>query len=189
MNTMNTMNTGDTMNAPEYLLLSAHYNRWVNERLYGVCSGLDDSARRRDLGAYFRSLHGTLNHLLLADRLWLARITGATTTLHTLDQELYSDFAELRTERALTDAVITDRVVGLSSSALALPVRYVSVITGNIMTLSTGTALIHMFHHQTHYRGQVTALLSQLGQGYGAIDMVWMPGVAAVSDENSVANH
>jgi len=80
----------------------AAYNRWMNERLYALCAELSDEERKRDLRAFFRSIHGTLNHLLLADRLWLGRFTGELLKIQGLAQELYADFAELRRERART---------------------------------------------------------------------------------------
>jgi uncharacterized damage-inducible protein DinB len=60
----------------ETITTMARYNRWMNERLYECCSRLPDEARKRDMGAFFKSIHGTLNHLLLADRVWLGRFTG-----------------------------------------------------------------------------------------------------------------
>ena len=63
------------MIAPAYCQLMARYNRWMNERLYALCAGLDDDERKRDRGAFFGSIHGTLNHLLWGDRMWLGRFT------------------------------------------------------------------------------------------------------------------
>ena len=66
----------------------AHYNRWMNERLYAVCAEIPDGERRRDRGAFFKSIHGTLNHLLLGDRLWMGRFLDRPFTVDSLDQEL-----------------------------------------------------------------------------------------------------
>ncbi len=68
----------------------ARYNRWMNERIYEHCAKLTDADRKRDRGAYFRSIHGTLNHLLLGDRLWLGRFLAREFRLKTLADELYS---------------------------------------------------------------------------------------------------
>ena len=97
----------------------ARYNTWMNDRLYAVCTALPDAERRRDRGAFFRSIHGTLNHLLLTDRAWLGRFTGDRALAESrdaegrpisltgrLDQELYADFDLLRRERTRTDAAI-----------------------------------------------------------------------------------
>jgi hypothetical protein len=87
------------------LTLMADHNRWINEKLYAVCSSLSDEERKRDMGAFLRSIHGTLNHLLLlVDRLWLGRVTGQPFPIESLDQELHADFVTLATERSKTDA-------------------------------------------------------------------------------------
>src|SRR5690606_20885562 len=94
------------MMSPEWLSASARYNRWMNDKLYGLAATLSDTARRRDGGAFFKSIHGTFNHLLLTDRIWLARFKGVSVPqgfmgpggIRTLDQELYADFEELRRE-------------------------------------------------------------------------------------------
>ncbi len=82
-----------------YAQIMARYNVWMNERLYETCATLTDEARKSDVGAFFRSIHGTLNHILLADRSWMARFRGKPATFKSLDEELYGDFAELRRER------------------------------------------------------------------------------------------
>ena len=86
----------------------ARYNRWMYERIYGHCENLSDAERRADRGAFFRSIHGTLNHLLLGDRLWLGRFLAREFRVGTLADELYEDFSELRRERAKTDAEILE---------------------------------------------------------------------------------
>ena len=94
------------MNALEQCRAMAVYNRWMNERLYGYCAQLTDAQRREDVGAFFKSIHGTLSHLLLRDRLWMGRFLSQPFVAKSLDQELYSDFVALRGERAKTDAQI-----------------------------------------------------------------------------------
>lgn len=160
------------------LSLMADHNRWMNERLYAVCAGIPDEARKRDLSAFFRSIHGTLNHLLLVDRLWLGRITGKPFLIRSLDQELYADFDTLKRERADTDAVIAGFIAGLQPARLAEPVTYISFVKQESVTLPLGLILIHLFHHQTHHRGQITTLISQLGYDFGETDMIYMPSAA-----------
>lgn len=159
------------------LRLQAAHNCWMNEKLYAVCARLSDEERRRDLGAFFRSVHGTLNHLLLVDRLWLGRVVGQRFAVDALDQELYAAFAVLAVERQATDTAIQDVVDGLVEARLSGPVTYTSLLTNRSVTLPLGLILTHLFHHQTHHRGQITALLSQLGYDFGDTDMIYMPGV------------
>ncbi|HBG51822.1 MAG TPA: damage-inducible protein DinB [Gammaproteobacteria bacterium] len=164
------------------LRLSAAYNQWVNARLYAVCADLDEADYRRDLGAFFKSIHGTLNHVLLTDRLWLSRIGVETPVSLPLNAELYADFVQLRTQRECTDGAIQAAVGALTARDLDRDVRYVSVMTGREMRMSLWAVWVHLFNHQTHHRGQLTALLSRLGMNYGDIDLVWMPGVARIGE-------
>lgn len=159
------------------LKLQNRYNQWMNESLYERCQPLDPKMLSRDLGAFFKSILGTLNHLLLADRLWLSRFTGEAYPITRLDTILYADFEMLRAERVVTDQSLTDYLVGLTEADLDQPLHYTSVLSPEPRTLRLGDALLHLYHHQTHHRGQVTTLLSQLGVDFGETDLLFMPGV------------
>lgn len=97
----------------------ASYNQWMNQRLFSVCAEIPDSQRRRDRGAFFKSIHGTLNHLLLADRIWLGRFFGNPHRARSLDEELYHDFDELRRERERTDGDIVRWAATVTEEILA----------------------------------------------------------------------
>lgn len=87
------------MITPVHARTMAAYNRWMNERLYELCAGIPDAERKRDRGAFFKSVHGTLNHLLYGDRAWMSRFTGRDLGWKGPADELYADFAELRAAR------------------------------------------------------------------------------------------
>jgi uncharacterized damage-inducible protein DinB len=165
---------------PELARTLARYNRWMNEKLYALAASLSDEERRRDRGAFFRSIHGTFNHLLVADRVWMGRFTAAELEpgcfgpggIRSLDQELYADFDELRRERAATDAAICAWVSGLSADALAAPLRFER--RGTTYADPLWWSLSHLFNHQTHHRGQVTTLFMQAGHDPGVTDLVAM---------------
>src|SRR4051794_30228644 len=70
----------------------ARYNAWANERLYAACGELADTERKAPRPAFFGSIHRTLNHLLVGDRVWLSRLAGEAHGIASLDQELYEDF-------------------------------------------------------------------------------------------------
>lgn len=167
------------------LSLMAEHNRWMNRKLYAVCAQLTESERTRDLGAFFRSVHGTLNHLLLVDRLWLGRLCDEPFAVASLDQVLYNDFATLECERDRTDAQLQDYLTRLDTVHLSEPVRYVSLLLQKSMTLPLGLILLHLFHHQTHHRGQITTLVSQLGYRFGETDMIYMPDAESAFTDNS----
>ena len=163
------------MKPVEWARTLAAYNRWMNERLYALCADLPDAERRRDRGAFFRSIHGTLNHLLLGDRIWLGRFTGAPFEVASLDQELTSDFAELRRERERTDREITDFVASLTPADFEGALHYTSFVSPAPRSVPFWAALTHFFNHQAHHRGQLTTLLMQGGIDPGVTDLIWLP--------------
>ena len=99
------------------------YNRLANERLYAACAELDGAARRQDRGAFFRSIHGTLNHIMVGDRIWMARFEGGTALSTGLDAILYDDFDELRTARGVEDARIETFTAGLDDAVFSGTLR------------------------------------------------------------------
>jgi uncharacterized damage-inducible protein DinB len=155
--------------------LMARYNQWMNENLYRVAADIPDALRKKDLGAFFKSVHGTLNHLLYGDKSWMGRFTGQPYTVTVIGQELYTDFEQLRTERAAMDSQIIDWSKGLSPQWLDSPFTYTSNVDRKTRTLPTSALVMHMFNHQTHHRGQVTTLLKQLGHDPGNTDIPWLP--------------
>lgn len=166
--------------SPEWLGALARYNRWMNEKLYGLAATLSDEARKRDDGAFFKSIHGTFNHLLLADRVWLARFMGVPAPegfmgpggIRTLDQELYADFEQLRQERSLTDEELSVFVSALTPERLMAPLTYMR--RGQKQECPLWWAVAHLFNHQTHHRGQITTLFTQQGCDPGVTDLFAM---------------
>jgi uncharacterized damage-inducible protein DinB len=163
------------MIGPHYACTLARYNRWMNGKLYDCAAQLDDAARKEDVGAFFKSIHGTLNHLLLADRVWMGRFTGPPFVPGSLADQLYADFGELRRERARTDVAIEAYVATLDDAALARTLEYTSISKPAPQSKPLGLALAHFFNHQTHHRGQVTALLMQRGIDPGVTDLIALP--------------
>lgn len=158
--------------------LMAAYNRWQNARIYALCADLPDAERKRDLGAFFRSIHGTLNHLLYGDRVWLGRFTGRPCP-HRLGDELYADFEALRAAREQLDGEIVAWAAALDEAWLRRPLEYVSGADGRRRVLPAWVLVTQMFNHQTHHRGQLTTLLKQLGRDPGVTDIPWLPELAA----------
>ncbi len=167
--------------------LMSRYNSWVNGQIYNIAASLCEEERQRDLKAFFRSVHGTLNHLLLTDRIWLGRFATSTCSefkalqgakcvlkCESLSQELYSNFTELRAERAETDTVLETWMQELEPEMLMTPMRYRSFSKGQEREHPLWFAIAHLFNHQTHHRGQVTTLFNQLGRDYGVTDFLAM---------------
>ena len=169
----------------------ARYNHWMNGKLYGICGELSDEERKRDMGAFFGSIHRTLSHILLADYAWMRRFTGDSEAfqfrdakgepieVRSLDQELYADFGMLRTVRRKTDGQIQAWVAGLTEADLSALLRYETSI-GEKHEHPIWWAVSHFFNHQTHHRGQITTLLKQIGINPGVTDLAAM--LRTVSD-------
>ncbi len=166
------------MLSPAYVRTLAAYSRWMNARLYEHCATLTDAERKRDAGAFFKSIHGTLNHLLLGDRVWLGRFTGNLFSVKSLADELYADFVQLRAERSATDGEIEAWAAALTDEALAGELAYSGVTNPALRRQPLWFAVAHFFNHQTHHRGQLTTLLRQRGIDPGITDLIALPGAA-----------
>lgn len=168
----------------------ARYNAWMNDKVYLCAADLSDSARKEDRGAFFDSIHGTLNHILLADLIWLQRFASANWgapslqnlcfdpahSITGLDMQPYADFDALRAERAVIDVAILDWVKSdLTEAILKNHLTYQNILRKREQTLPMATCVSHFFNHQTHHRGQITTMLSQLGLDPGPTDMIAMP--------------
>lgn len=164
----------------EYCQLLARYNRWMNERMYAVVAELNEDERTRDRGAFFGSMHRTLNHILWGDRIWLARFVGEPYTVAAFGADMYADFAKLTRERAATDTSTLDWTGKLTPAWLAGVLEYRSVSDPRLRRLDRWIAVAHMFQHATHHRGQLATLIKQAGHDVGVTDLPWMPGIVKI---------
>jgi uncharacterized damage-inducible protein DinB len=170
---------GDTPDAKgatvkDHFALMANYNAWANTRLYRMASQLSDEQYRRDVSAYFKSLHGTLNHLLAADRIWLLRLTGTGVAPTRLDAILNDDLAGLTEARRADDERLIRFVESLSGEQLEGTIEY-RMFNGSQQQQKLREVLAHLFNHQTHHRGQAHAILTALGVNEPeSLDVLWM---------------
>jgi uncharacterized damage-inducible protein DinB len=138
----------------------AGYNAWCNERLYAAAAKLSEADYHADRGAFFKSMHGTLNHLLVGDRIWMRRFTGKGELPNSLDAILYDNFPALRAARRNEDASIGRYVESLGDDDLGRTIRYRTITNPADIEQVLAPALDHFFNHQTHHRGQAHGLLS-----------------------------
>lgn len=146
-----------------HFAMFALYNRWANQRLYAAAEKLSDADYRMNRGAFFGSLHGTLNHLLLADQIWRRRFTGDGPVHTRLDAILHEQLAPLRAERVAEDESIIAFVDGMSESDLDGMFSFRTVVNPQDITQRYSAAMAHFFNHQTHHRGQAHAILTAAG--------------------------
>ncbi|HLK89392.1 MAG TPA: DinB family protein [Polyangia bacterium] len=158
-----------------YALLMAEYNRWMNEKVYAAAATLTDEERKRDRGAFFKSIHATLNHLLTVDGSWLGRFNGKSYPGAPLGESLHHDFAALRAARAAMDGEILSWARAVSPEALAEPMTWTAKLYGFTQTHPRWVQVVQMFNHQTHHRGQVHAMLTAAGLDVGPTDLPMMP--------------
>jgi uncharacterized damage-inducible protein DinB len=150
----------------------AGYNAWANRRLYDAAAKLSDADYRADRGAFFKSMHGTLNHLLTADRVWMHRFTGQGPSPDKLDAIQHERLADLGVARAAEDRRIIDYVDGLSEQQLEGTIRYRRVSTPEEFEQALAPALTHFFNHQTHHRGQAHSILCSFGHRDLVLDLL-----------------
>ncbi|MFK8015677.1 MAG: DinB family protein [Gammaproteobacteria bacterium] len=161
----------------------AEYNRWMNERLYAACAALPDNELREDLGAYFGSILGTLNHGLVGDMIWLQRFSKHQSHFATLedirsepaitqlDKRLHNEFSTLLRARTDLDLVIISLCREFEEADFDTALRYTNT-EGRSYRRPFGLLVQHFFNHQTHHRGQITTLLSQRGIDVGVTDLL-----------------
>src|SRR5690242_10861724 len=173
------------MEALDAYKAQARYNAWFNAHLYVVSAALTEEERRRELGAFFGSVHRTLNHLILCDHIWLLRLQpdlaeavprdadGNALRPGGLDSVVYDDFGLLRRRRVELDATLQRWIASLGPADLDREMAY-KTTQGVAVRHPLWWAITHMFNHQTHHRGQVTTLLFQLGHDPGVTDLLAM---------------
>jgi uncharacterized damage-inducible protein DinB len=157
-----------------YASAMADYNRWQNESLYGAADRLTDAQRKDQRGAFFGSIHGTLNHLLWGDQVWMSRFAGTPKPKAPGIPEsvaMYESWDDLKRERRAFDEVIVDWASRLDPAWLEGDLTWFSGATGRELTRPRWLLVTHMFNHQTHHRGQVHCLLTQLGAKPGVTDL------------------
>ena len=167
------------MNVNEFAQLMAKYNQWMNEKLYTVCAKVPEADREQNLGAFFGSIHNTLDHIVWADDALLVRLQDADRRIERYEPPRIRDFNQLRERRAELDEEIIDWASQVRDAKVDQPYEFKSVLYNKTRRLPRYALVAHLFNHQTHHRGQVTALLSQLGHDFGVTDLPWTPGVDA----------
>ena len=180
----------------DHVRLMAQYNRWMNRKVYATAAQMSDESRREERGAFFGSVLGTLNHIMVGDLIWLKRLSAlpvgypsfvtvrAMEQPRALDRLLFESFDELASRRGELDDLIIRFCDELTEKDLGQPLAYRNM-AGEDFVRAFGSLLLHMFNHQTHHRGQVTTLLSQEGLDVGVTDLLALIPVVSAADDRS----
>lgn len=154
----------------DYFAALSHYHIWADRRLLESLNPISDADYHGDQGLFFRSIHRTLNHLLLVDLLWHGRLTGKPFAVSGLDQELVKERSRLAEELLRQAGVLRDLVVGLDEARIGAVNAYLDT-EGNRREFPLALQLAHAFNHATHHRGQITAVITRLGHESPILDL------------------
>lgn len=173
------------MRLKDHVCLMADYNQWMNQKIYEAAGTLPEQVLHENKGAFFGSIFGTLNHIAVADTLWLQRFAPALQSHQvlsqitelpcpaSLDTPLCETFMPLKIRRQLLDETLSELADELSDAELSRTIRYTNS-KGVESSKNLFSLLMHVFNHQTHHRGQVTTLLSQSGVDVGITDLAFI---------------
>ena len=153
----------------------AKYNAWMTGKAYDAAGRLSDAERKADRGAFFKSIHSTLNHLLFADRVWMSRFTETPYEVKGMGVDLFEDFAELKDAHLEMCGDISRFADQLTPDWLAEIQEWTRSTDMVTRQRPRWVLVTHMFNHQTHHRGQLSTLLTQAGQDIGVTDLPFMP--------------
>lgn len=169
---------------PQSLSVLAHYNRWMNQRLYEAAETLPELEITKDRHAFFGSIFHTLTHIAVADTIWLHRfaqhpdsasslrgILSGFPAPSSLRQQISDSFAGLKVYREAMDSIIMDWAGALTTAQLSSNFTYKNM-AGQSASKQFGLVVLHFFNHQTHHRGQVSTLLFQAGVDVGVTDLL-----------------
>lgn len=157
----------------EHFQVFARYNTWANQRIYTAVAKLSEAEIKKPRpAAYFGSILGTLNHILVGDQIWMSRFEGGEHGLESLDQVLFDDFEDLKIARREEDRRILTFVDRMSSPYYERVLAY-KTMEGAAKSGTYAQLFSHLFNHQTHHRGQVHALLKEAGEEPPAIDLLY----------------
>ncbi|MBY0420755.1 MAG: DinB family protein [Parvularculaceae bacterium] len=162
---------------PDYARVMARYNRWQNQSCYREAARLSEAERKQDRGAFFKSIHGTLSHILFGDQIWLHRFAATPAPRAKSIKEsadAYPDFTSLTDDRVAFDDDIIAWANALDPAWLHGDLTWFSEALGREVTRSRALLVVHFFNHQTHHRGQVHALLTSVGLKPDDTDLAFM---------------
>ena len=161
------------MITPGFVRTMAQYNAEMNRRWYAAAGRLSDAQRKAPGGAFWDSLHGTLCHILWADRQWMSRFSDWPKPAVGQKQSagLFDDFSALRAARVQADADIGAWADGVTEDWLAQDLIWFSGSAQKELRRKRAPLVLHLFNHQTHHRGQAHALLSAFGVDTGDTDL------------------
>lgn len=139
----------------------ARWTVWANTLLFDACATLEPDEYYLCRENAFKSIHLTLNHLLVMDIVWLSRLEGVTHDIPSMDYQLCPTFEALREKRAELDDLLIEVVTRASASRYGGETLSYLSMDGRPSSLPVNVVLTHLFLHHSHHRGQIHCMLSQ----------------------------
>lgn len=167
----------DKMITPDFVRTMVRYSAWQNRNLFDASERLDDRERKRDRGAFFRSIHETLCHIVWADQLILDRLAGRDGERSGVETSALgiADWGALRDARVSLDRRMQDWAGALQENELEGSVVWGADRGDKASEKPRMLIIVHLFNHGTHHRGQVHAMLTAAGAQPGPTDLPVLP--------------
>ena len=150
----------------------ARYNAWANARLHSACATLSAAELANQRKAFFGSIMGTLNHILLVDILYRDRLKKKPTRFKKLNETLHTDLAALTRDQQEQDRWYIDEMAKLDPARLSQPFPFYTLPDNQYWSCPLDICLGNLFQHQIHHRGQVHNMLSEAGVPPPPLDFV-----------------
>ncbi len=161
------------MDAVDHFTQLARYNVWATARVLDAVRALPDEAYRRDMGLFFKSIHGTLNHLLVGEHLlWFVRFDEGRSPSLALDAEAEPDREQLAQRLRDGAARWVPLVARWPADRWNSDLAYTTT-NGEAVSMPFAATLAHVFNHGTHHRGQITAAFTALGHACPVLDLIY----------------
>jgi len=157
-----------------YFGLLARYNVWATRKLFQHIDVLPEDDYRRDVGLFFKSVHGTLNHLMVGEHLvWYPRFAEGVSNRRALNEEVETDRVRLREALVANAGRWLPLIESWDAARFDGRLDYTTT-KGVPQSLPFAATLGHVFNHGTHHRGQITAAITAMGHACPELDLVWM---------------
>lgn len=150
----------------------AAYHAWASDALFDALEAIDNNTLHAPAGLFFDSMHGTLNHILVAEQLWFERIHGESPATAALDAELHADRVSLRAAIGAQNARWQHWIATVNEAAFGQVIRYRN-LAGTPLSDPLSLVLTHIFNHATHHRGQISAAITATGAPPPAMDLIY----------------
>ncbi len=162
--------------------MMAKYNERINEQLISCCKSLSTDDLTKQTHSFFPSVISYWNHILFGDLILLGRLAAKNISSLTLTDftdlptaksplDIYhEDLDQITAIRKQVDILISQFCCDLTDAQCDQFITY-QTTEDEMITKKVADVVQHMFNHQTHHRGQLTCILSQLDVDYGCMDL------------------